>query len=357
MPYESNNKHDSNVRLTFSIYTSGKTCVVNIACLISLIWLQRISHVSLQTCHDELHNSTCGLVKLEVLRQLTKLLRLAIDMVRGPTSSHFTALSAINRIVDICVIHGVYHPWKLEDTGQPPGGTAINTPSPMEPSMNHGLRSSASKDRLPNSFSGSGFQQCMNTGASGGTAGTSGLSTSHSHSGLPTSCTKSSMMSSVLADVNNPVHAQIENLLRGSPKMAGGRGTGSPGKFRNASWRSSSGRNQQDSVRSNRSGGESSMRETSFMGGLSEECDSGVTVGIVNDNTIERTPFELLCNSDPGPLITLLCTSIEKHKSTMGTRHKCTPSVRLRHCTYHCLQIMSARVLTVMCHRWVLRLI
>ena len=95
---------------------------------------------------------TCGLVKLEVLRQLTKLLRLAIDMVRGPPSSHFTALSAINRIVDICVIHGVYHPWKLEDTGQPLGGTAINTPSPMEPSMNHGLRSSASKDRLPNSF-------------------------------------------------------------------------------------------------------------------------------------------------------------------------------------------------------------
>ena len=305
-----------------------------------------------QTCHDELHTATCGVVKLEVLRQLTKLLRLVVDMVRGPASSHFTALSAINRIVDICVIHGAYHPWKIEDSSQPPGGTALNTPSPMETIISHGLHSSASRDGLPSSLSGSGFHQSVPStaasGAGGGTAaGASGLSSSHSHSGLPTSCTKSSMMSSVFTDVNNSVHAQIENLIRGSPKI---RGTGSPGKLRNSSWRSSSGRNQQDSVRSTRSG-ESSMRETSFMGGLSEECDSGITVGIVCDNTIERTPFELLFNSDPGPLITLLCTTIEKHKSTMGTRHKCTPSVRLRHCTHHCLQIMSARVLTVMCHR------
>ena len=272
-----------------------------------------------------------------------------MDMVRGPASSHFTALSAINRIVDICVIHGVYHPWKIEDSGQPPGGAALNTPSPMDPIIGHVIHSSTSRDGLPSSLSGSGFHQTVPTATSAGNmaSSTSGLSSSHSHSGLPQSCTKSSMMSSVFTDVNNPVHAQIENLIRGSPKI---RGTGSPGKLRNSSWRSSSGRNQQDSVRSTRSG-ESSMRETSFMGGLSEECDSGVTVGIITDNTIERTPFELLFNSDPGPLVTLLWTAIERHKSTMGTRHKCTPSVRLRHCTHHCLQIMSSRVLTVMCHR------
>ncbi|CAL1528799.1 unnamed protein product, partial [Lymnaea stagnalis] len=38
------------------------------------------------------------------------------------------------------------------------------------------------------------------------------------------------------------------------------------------------------------------------------------------------------------------------HKRIIGTRHKCTPSVRQRHCTHHCLQILSARVLTLMCH-------
>ena len=287
-------------------------------------------------------------MKLEVLQQLTKLLRLAVDMVRGPPSSHFTALSAINRIVDICVIHGVYHPWKLEDSGQPPGPTTINTPSPMEPIIHHGLHSSASKDGFPNSLSGSGFQQ--SSVSAGATAGASGLSTSHSHPGIPTSCTKSSMMSSVLSDLSNPVHAQIENLIRGSPKITG-RGSGSPGKFpkflveveqRPGTSRTPCGALGQ---------GSHQCGKRAFMGGLSEECDSGVTVGFVNDTIIERTPFELLGNSDPGPLITLLCTSIEKHKSTMGTRHKCTPSVRLRHCTHHCLQIMSARVLTVMCHR------
>ncbi len=348
--------------LSFPIWSRRLSWVVNMApqWFQILLWIHILSGhesltfltLSLQTCNDELHGSSCGAVKLEVLRQLTKLLRLAVDMVRGPASSHFTALSAINHIVDICVTHGVHHPWRLEDSGQPPG-LGPSTPSPLEPSLHpcaqHGLHVSSSREGLmPSSISGSGFAQH----SSGATA--SGISSSHSHSGLPTSCTKSSMMSSVLSDVNNPVHVQIENLIRGSPRFPGRCGIGSsPGKLRNASWRSSSGRNQQDSMKSNRSVGESSLRETSFMGGLSEESDVSLTVGVATDSNaiLERTPLELLFNSDPGPLIKLLCSAIEKHKSTMGTRHKCTPSVRLRHCTYHCLQIMSARALTVISHR------
>ncbi len=222
----------------------------------------------------------------------------------------------------------------------------------------------------------SGINSGITSSQSGFTPGfTSGIPSSHSHSGLTTgsgtgssglttSCTRTSMLGSVFTDSTNPVHAQIENLLRGSsPKYASGRG--SPAKIRNASWRSGSGRNQ-DSVRSTRSE-HSSIRETSFMGGLSEESESGgvsgisgttpggiptpCTVGVISDKTLERTPLELLANSDPGPLVVILSTSIERHRSTMGTRHKCTPSVRLRHCTYHCLQILSARILTVMCHR------
>ncbi|KAJ8317110.1 hypothetical protein KUTeg_005014 [Tegillarca granosa] len=38
------------------------------------------------------------------------------------------------------------------------------------------------------------------------------------------------------------------------------------------------------------------------------------------------------------------------HKRIIGTRQKCTPSTRWQHCTHHCLQILSARILAVMVH-------
>lgn len=65
---------------------------------------------------------------------------------------------------------------------------------------------------------------------------------------------------------------------------------------------------------------------------------------------INRTPLEILTSADPSHILSVLHNSITMHKRIIGTRQKCTPSTRWRHCTYHCLQILSARILAVMCH-------
>lgn len=76
-----------------------------------------------------------------------------------------------------------------------------------------------------------------------------------------------------------------------------------------------------------------------------DEEDSRTTAVFIN-----RTPLEILMCLDPSLVLTVLQNSISMHKVIIGNRQKCTPSVRWRHCTHHCLQILSARVLTVMCH-------
>ncbi len=213
------------------------------------------------------------------MKHLTKLLHLSLEMLRGPDMTHFTALTAINRIMDLCVTHHMYHPWEHED----------DTP--------------AAKTKDANT-------KCNNGPLSGNMSGS-----------------------------ENAVHAQLENIIRGSPKIS----RGSP-KHRHSSWRNRS-VTHQDSIRSFKSlitNQESGFRETGFM---DSECDSAQT-----SCDTERTPIEVLINYDPSQIITILQNAITNHKSIMGSRHKCSPSVRWRHCTYHCLQILSARILTVMCH-------
>ncbi|XP_076367321.1 uncharacterized protein LOC143255479 [Tachypleus tridentatus] len=48
-------------------------------------------------------------------------------------------------------------------------------------------------------------------------------------------------------------------------------------------------------------------------------------------------------------LLNVLNNAITLYKRVVGTRLQCTPSRRWRHCSYHCLQIMSARILLYMC--------
>ena len=76
-----------------------------------------------------------------------------------------------------------------------------------------------------------------------------------------------------------------------------------------------------------------------------EEEEGKATAVIVN-----RTPLEILTSLDPSHVIAVLHNNITMQKRNTGSRQKCTPSVRWRHCTHHCLQILSSRILTVMSH-------
>lgn len=78
------------------------------------------------------------------------------------------------------------------------------------------------------------------------------------------------------------------------------------------------------------------------------EAKEGDTEQLVEN--LNQTPLEILTSCDPGPILNVLHNSITMHRRIIGTRYKCTPSTRWRHCTHHCLQILSARVLALMCH-------
>ena len=75
-----------------------------------------------QTCFIELQapsgSATCD--KMTLLRQLGKLLRLSLDLLRAQTSMHFTALSLINRTIDISVLQQAHHPWNLQPSDAEP---------------------------------------------------------------------------------------------------------------------------------------------------------------------------------------------------------------------------------------------
>lgn len=82
-----------------------------------------------------------------------------------------------------------------------------------------------------------------------------------------------------------------------------------------------------------------------------DKTDDGADMGRANlFPQISFSPLEILTSYNPSQILSILHNSITMHKRIIGTRQKCTPSTRLRTCTHHCLQILSARILVVMSH-------
>ena len=263
-----------------------------------------------QTCHGELQATGPATEKMLVLGQVNKLLRLLLDMLKGHPNVHFSALCAINRVIDLCILHRVYHPWQWEEDGATsttphvnvkPAHTLVVGSSPLDP----------------------GKHRCVSRSASGWS----------DHEGA----------------ASNPVHAQLEKILQGSPLP----GKSSPRGLRPSSWKSKPADSVKGTPRTlQHQESCQNIKETSFIdsgGGCSEASNVEVVPGTAVSDT-DCTPLETLSSAEPGPLLEVLKQAITLHKQTMGTRHKCTPSIRWRHCHHHCLQILAARVLAVMCH-------
>uniref|UniRef100_A0A8D9BY52 Phosphoinositide phospholipase C n=2 Tax=Cacopsylla melanoneura TaxID=428564 RepID=A0A8D9BY52_9HEMI len=70
-----------------------------------------------------------------------------------------------------------------------------------------------------------------------------------------------------------------------------------------------------------------------------------------DDNQIENTEqsiLDVLSSVHALSVLNILHNSITLYKRVIGSRQQCTPSNRWRHCSYHCLQILAARVLLFM---------
>ncbi|ELT88363.1 hypothetical protein CAPTEDRAFT_195648 [Capitella teleta] len=282
----------------------------------------------IMTCHEELQSPT-SYNKTLVLRHLSRLLRVCLGLLGSAQHIHFTALSTINRMIDSCILTQVVHPWKYEDSA-PAAAHSVQAEN-LKSESNHNISIINKKNAVTRTGSNS---LCGAAAASS----TEGSNPSH-------------------------VHAHLERIThQGSPKNS----RGSP-RHRHSSWRSKPS-GHQDSVRSLQSfvssiqddASSSICRDTSFVGQENLDgasCSPGLSAGAPTSPTnsadtsadYERTPLEILQTADPTQLLVTLQESITKHKQLMGARHKCTPSVRLKSCTHHCVQILSARVFAVMC--------
>ena len=69
-----------------------------------------------------------------------------------------------------------------------------------------------------------------------------------------------------------------------------------------------------------------------------------------NSSTIYTyEPFSLLYQIEPLHLLRLMRTRLDAHRKEFNNRPKCVPSTRSPLCTHHCVVILAARLLTILC--------
>jgi hypothetical protein len=76
------------------------------------------------------------------------------------------------------------------------------------------------------------------------------------------------------------------------------------------------------------------------------------TLPISNDNSntiYTYEPFSLLYQIEPIHLLRLMRTRLDAHRKEFNNRPKCVPSTRSPLCTHHCVVILAARILTILC--------
>lgn len=262
-------------------------------------------------------------------------MRLALEILRAQSSLHFTALSILNRIVDICILHKSHHPWMLQHSSN-----ASFQPAQSSTSGDTCTQFNSPHTQQVNDYNSNSLQE---------------LQVPPQQSGNHVLKKQDSVVS------NSSVQHQVERIMNhsqlGSPRLSARR------SFRTLL--------HQDSMRSFKSINShmsqepsvTSVKEPSFTEHSAYTSTSGVhnnpsisnatsrhSVNISHIVESQKTPIDYLTTVDPSLILETLQKAISMHKQTMGTRHKCKPSSRWKNCTYHCVQVLSARFLTVMCH-------
>jgi hypothetical protein len=79
-------------------------------------------------------------------------------------------------------------------------------------------------------------------------------------------------------------------------------------------------------------------------------ANNSSTLSNDNSNTVYTyEPFSLLYQIEPIHLLRLMRTRLEAHRREFNNRPKCVPSTRSPLCTHHCVVILAARLLTILC--------
>ncbi|XP_070185055.1 uncharacterized protein, partial [Littorina saxatilis] len=314
-----------------------------------------------QTCYEQLQAAPCLDAKHAIFLELSKLLNAAFELLKGKQSMHFTALGILNRIIDMCIVHRNYETGSVVRNNE----AATPTAATFSPSTSTHFGGSSS-------CSGAGGTGVSGGVSGGGGGGGGGGGVIGGAADSRTGATPKRKDRDKEGEGHSQGHGQGHSH---HAKHHGGGGGGSEAQPSNQaplhrSQSSCLGRIPSLSRRraslavphsdaqapdghKSGSGGSGSSGSGGGGSGVSAEDaqdpSNGVN-GVAGGVCVNRTPLEILLSIDPGQIMSVLHNSITMHKRIIGTRQKCTPGVRWHHCTHHCLQILSARVLTVMCH-------
>lgn len=277
--------------------------------------------------------------KHSIFLELTKLLGITFDLLRGKQSLHFTALSTVNRILDLCIYHRNYESGSLTLSTE---NVAACPNSIQEP----GTTGSGGEGGGGGGGSGGGSSG-VGVGGHGGVAGTGGGSGVGGLGG-GVGC----------VGVGGGGSGSGGGSGGGSGSGSGGGGggggssTGSGVCGRGITLRKETVAPKtsfDDSAHLSRKLSSTSKKfvnkDPSYSDRFQDDDDVRPPAMPLN-----RTPLEIVTNADPSQILNVLHNNITMHKRIIGTRQKCSPSTRRRQCTHHCLQILSARILVVMCH-------
>lgn len=76
---------------------------------------------------------------------------------------------------------------------------------------------------------------------------------------------------------------------------------------------------------------------------------SAATFDCSSNTIFTYEPFSLLYQIEPLHLLRLMRTRLDAHRREFNNRPKCVPSTRSPLCTHHCVVILAARLLAILC--------
>jgi hypothetical protein len=94
----------------------------------------------------------------------------------------------------------------------------------------------------------------------------------------------------------------------------------------------------------------SNLSKSHLLNSENFSINNSSTISNENVNTVYTyEPFSLLYQIEPIHLLRLMRTRLDAHRREFNNRPKCVPSTRSPLCTHHCVVILAARILTILC--------
>ncbi|CAM4740330.1 unnamed protein product [Rotaria magnacalcarata] len=337
--------------------------------------LAELLHTLLNTCYQEFLRNQDKREYVEKFQVHTKkLLDISLELLSSDMANmQYLALITINRLYDVYVYHNLINPGRYNACYIPPArrqltlNSMINTNSSAS-NVNSTEETKYGNDRLPKTstlssilrkisretdekraaaaaatgggnssaysnskLSSNTTQQTSGPGPGGGGGGGSGGSSGNT--GLLTREASKRWIPLYSNDNIAPTSSSLVSLPSPSPNISSAQGT-----------------KVSSTDLTNPQLSSSNLSKSHLLNSENLTDNSSSPLSNDNSNTVYTyEPFSLLYQIEPIHILRLMRTRLDAHRREFNNRSKCVPSTRSPLCTHHCVVILAARLLTILC--------